>query len=73
MLKSEKEMVNLYLLAEKAELQSLEKLDVFEVVDRPYGRNVMKGRWVYDNKYDDQGVMKKAKARFVAKGFSQVY
>ena len=51
----------------KEELSSLHKCKVFELVDPPKGRKVIKNRWVFDLKSDGC-----KKARLVAKGFSQV-
>ena len=45
----------------------LQKRKVFELVDRPRDRKVIKNRWVFDVKSDGR-----KKARLVAKGFSQV-
>ena len=53
--------------AQLEELESLKKRQVYEVVDRPQGRNIVKNRWVYDIKSDGR-----KKARLVAKGFSQI-
>ena len=44
---------------------------VFEVVNLPEGRYVVKGRWVYTVK-DGPNRSEQFKARYVAKGFSQV-
>ncbi|KAL7281533.1 hypothetical protein ACG7TL_004850 [Trametes sanguinea] len=49
------------------ELEALRRRKVFELVDRPKGRKVIKNRWVFDVKSDGR-----KKARLVAKGFSQV-
>lgn len=49
------------------ELEALHKWQVYELADRPIGRNVIKNRWVFDVKTDGR-----KKARLVAKGFSQV-
>jgi hypothetical protein len=49
------------------ELDSLRRRKVFELVDPPKGRKVIKNRWVFDLKSDGH-----KKARLVAKGFSQV-
>jgi transposase InsO family protein len=51
----------------REELESLRKRKVFELVDPPKGRKVIKNRWVFDLKSDGR-----KKARLVAKGFSQV-
>src|ERR1700744_5017324 len=49
------------------ELESLHKRKVYELVDPPKGRKVIKNRWVFNIKLDGH-----RKARLVAKGFSQV-
>src|ERR1700744_5961587 len=51
----------------REELESLRKCKVYELVDPPKGRKVIKNRWVFDIKSDGR-----RKARLVAKGFSQV-
>ena len=54
-------------LAYQEELDMLRKRKVFELVNRPRDRKVIKNRWVFDVKSDGR-----KKARLVAKGFSQV-
>src|SRR6202789_1375405 len=49
------------------ELAALNRRQVYDLVERPQGRKVIKNRWVFDVKTDGQ-----KKARLVAKGFSQV-
>ena len=51
---------------------SIMKNDVLEVVPRPDGKSVVTSRWLYKIKYVADGNIKKYKARFVARGFSQV-
>ena len=51
----------------REELESLRRRKVFELVDPPKGRKVIRNRWVFDLKTDGR-----KKARLVAKGFSQV-
>jgi hypothetical protein len=48
-------------------LEALRKRNVYDLVERPRGRKVIKNRWVFDQKPDGR-----KKARLVAKGFSQV-
>ena len=61
-----------YLLAERLELESFERLSVLKLVDRPTDKNVMKCGWVYDKKLNLDGNLIH-KARLVAKGYSQVH
>ena len=51
----------------REELESLCKHNVYELVDPPKNRKIIKNRWVFDLKSDGR-----KKARLVAKGFSQV-
>ena len=48
------------------------KNDVWEVVLRPEGKTVVTSRWLYKVKHAADGSIEKFKARFVARGFSQV-
>src|ERR1700692_2255573 len=57
----------------KDEINSLIKLSVWNVVKRPSSVTLLKGRWVYKNKLGDNNQLLRRKARFVAKGFMQVY
>jgi hypothetical protein len=54
------------------EYNSIMKNDVWEVVPRPEGKSVVTSRWLYKLKHDVDGSIEKYKARFVARGFSQV-
>ena len=48
------------------------KNDVWEVVPRPEGKSMVTSRWLYKVKHAVDGNIEKFKARFVARGFSQV-
>ena len=48
------------------------KNDVWEVVPRPEGKSVVTSRWLYKVKHAANGSIEKFKARFVARGLSQV-
>ena len=54
------------------EYSSIMKNDVWEVVLRPEGKSVVTSRWLYKVKHAADGSIEKFKARFVARGFSQV-
>ena len=54
------------------EYHSIMKNDVWEVVPRPEGKSVVTSRWLYKIKHAADGSVEKFKARFVARGFSQV-
>ncbi|RXW19436.1 hypothetical protein EST38_g6420 [Candolleomyces aberdarensis] len=54
-------------LAMADKIDALKSREVFELVELPHGRKAIKGRWVFDIKSDGR-----KRARFVAKGFSQI-
>ena len=47
------------------------KNDVQDVVPRPMEKSVVTSKWIYKIKHVADGSIKKHKARFVARGFSQ--
>lgn len=55
----------------EAELNQLERLGTFEIVDLPPDREPVKSKWVWRVKTDGTGKFLKAKSRLVAKGFTQ--
>jgi hypothetical protein len=52
--------------------QSVLKNDVWDIFPRPEGNSVVTSKWIYKIKHVVDGSIKKYKARFVARGFSQV-
>ena len=48
------------------------KNDVWDVVPRLEGKSVVTSKWIYKIKHAADGSIEKYKARFVARGFSQV-
>jgi hypothetical protein len=54
------------------EYQSILKNDVWDIVPRPEGKSVVTSKWIYKIKHSVDGSIEKYKARFVARGFSQV-
>ena len=54
------------------EYHSIMKNDVWDIVLRPEGKSVVTSKWIYKIKHATDGSVEKYKARFVAKGFSQV-
>ena len=52
------------------EINSLESNGKFEVAELPEDKRLVGGKWVYVIKYDDEKCV--YKARYVAKGYSQV-
>ena len=53
------------------EMHALRENDTFELISVPENRSAVGGRWVYALKTGPNGV-EKYKARFVAKGYSQI-
>jgi hypothetical protein len=53
------------------EYQSIMKNDVWEIVPRPKGKDVVSSKWLFKIKHVADGSIEKYKARFVARGFSQ--
>jgi hypothetical protein len=54
------------------EYQSIMKNDVWDIVLRPKGKSVVTSKWIYKIKHAVDESIEKHKARFVARGFSQV-
>ena len=54
------------------EYQSIMKNDVWDIVPRPEGKSVMTSKWISKIKHAVDGSVEKYKARFVARGFSQM-
>jgi hypothetical protein len=52
------------------EYQSIMKNDVWEIVPRPKGKDVVSSKWLFKIKHAVDGSIEKYKARFVARGFS---
>ena len=55
-----------------SEMASLRENGVYEVVDKPKDKKVVKSKWVFRVKTNEKGEVGKYKARVVAKGYSQV-
>eukprot|EP00253_Pinus_taeda_P006304 PITA_06304 len=54
------------------EYDSIVRNSVWDVVPRPENKSVMSSNWLYKVKHASDGSVEKHKARFVARGFSQV-
>lgn len=55
----------------KEELEAHTSNQTWEVVERPHGRHLLTAKWVFTNKYSENGDIVRRKARLVARGFSQ--
>jgi hypothetical protein len=65
-----------YKEAAKVEIEGHEKNGTWELVpisDVPKGRNILRGKFVFDDKRGENGKIVRYKARFVAMGFTQKY
>ncbi|GJR93117.1 retrovirus-related pol polyprotein from transposon TNT 1-94 [Tanacetum coccineum] len=53
------------------ELQKFERLDVWELVPRPDGKNIIAVKWLWKNKSDAENIVIQNKSRLVVKGYKQ--
>nr|GFC19007.1 Gag-Pol polyprotein [Tanacetum cinerariifolium] len=53
------------------ELHQFDRLDVWELVDRPLCINVINLKWLWKNKCDEENTVIRNKSRLVAKGYAQ--
>nr|GFC83208.1 Gag-Pol polyprotein [Tanacetum cinerariifolium] len=53
------------------ELHQVDRLDVWELVDRPLCTNVINLKWLWKNKRDEENTVIRNKSRLVAKGYAQ--
>nr|GEY66168.1 hypothetical protein [Tanacetum cinerariifolium] len=53
------------------ELYQFDRLDVWELVDRPLCKNVINMKWLWKNKRDEENTVIRNKSRLVAKGYAQ--
>ncbi|GJW56679.1 retrovirus-related pol polyprotein from transposon TNT 1-94 [Tanacetum coccineum] len=53
------------------ELYQFDRLDVWELVDKPLCKNVINMKWLWKNKREEENTVKSNKARLVAKGYGQ--
>ncbi|GAU51065.1 hypothetical protein TSUD_411780 [Trifolium subterraneum] len=63
---------NYWITAMQEELNQFERSEVWDLVPRPKGLNVIGTKWVYKNKSDENGTITRNKARLVAQGYTQV-
>ncbi|GJS35529.1 retrovirus-related pol polyprotein from transposon TNT 1-94 [Tanacetum coccineum] len=57
--------------SESEELHQFDRLDVWELVDRPLCKNVINMKWLWKNKRDEENTIIRNKSRLVAKGYAQ--
>nr|GEV90058.1 uncharacterized mitochondrial protein AtMg00810-like [Tanacetum cinerariifolium] len=63
------EFINIFCTPE--ELHQFDRLDVWELVDRPLCKNVINIKWLWKNKHDEENTVIQNKSRLVAKGYAQ--
>jgi hypothetical protein len=54
------------------QLDQIEKNDTWELVPRPNNKNAIDTKWVFRNKLNEDGHVKRKKAILVCKGYAQV-
>nr|GEV38358.1 retrovirus-related Pol polyprotein from transposon TNT 1-94 [Tanacetum cinerariifolium] len=57
--------------AMQKELHQFDRVKVWELVDKPFGKHVIKLKWLWKNKKDEEQTVIHNKARLVAKGYAQ--
>jgi len=62
-----------YWKAAVKEIETLEKMGVWDVVDHPEGANVVDSTWAFKFKRYPDGLIKKFKAGFCVRGDQQVH
>ena len=62
---------NDWILAMQEELNQFTRNDVWDLVPKPKGFNIIGTKWVFRNKLNEQGEVFRNKARLVAQGYSQ--
>nr|GEX71964.1 Gag-Pol polyprotein [Tanacetum cinerariifolium] len=53
------------------ELYHFNRLQVWELIDKPFGKTVIRLKWLWKNKKDEDQTVIRNKARLVAKGYAQ--
>nr|GEV07447.1 hypothetical protein [Tanacetum cinerariifolium] len=53
------------------ELYHFDRLQVWELVDKPFGKSIIRLKWLWKNKKDKDQTVIRNKARLVAKGYAQ--
>jgi hypothetical protein len=57
--------------AMEEEYDALIANNTWELVPRPVGSNVVTGKWIFKHKFNSDGTLKRYKARWVLRGFTQ--
>ena len=54
------------------ELNNFIRNQVWELIERPKGHNMIGNKWVFRNKQDQEEIVVRNKARLVAQGYTKV-
>ncbi|GJY86388.1 hypothetical protein Tco_0500414 [Tanacetum coccineum] len=57
-----------WIKAMQEEIHQFERLDVWELVDRPLCKNVINMKWLWNDKRDEENIVIRNKARLCSKG-----
>nr|GEZ67436.1 hypothetical protein [Tanacetum cinerariifolium] len=57
--------------AMREELHQFDRLHVWELVDKPFGKSIIRLKWLWKNKKDEDQTVIRNKARLVANGYAQ--
>ncbi|GJY74227.1 retrovirus-related pol polyprotein from transposon TNT 1-94 [Tanacetum coccineum] len=60
-----------WIKAMSEELHQFDRLKVWELVDNPFGKTMIKLKWLWKNKKDEENTVIRNKERLVAKGYAQ--
>jgi len=60
-----------WILAMQEELNQFQRNNVWDLVPKPQQKNIIRTKWVFRNKLNEQGEVIRNKARLVAQGYSQ--
>nr|GEX74186.1 retrovirus-related Pol polyprotein from transposon TNT 1-94 [Tanacetum cinerariifolium] len=57
--------------SQSEELHQFDRLDVWELVDKPLCKNVINMKWLWENKRDEENTIIRNKSRLVDKGYAE--
>ncbi|GJQ94293.1 retrovirus-related pol polyprotein from transposon TNT 1-94 [Tanacetum coccineum] len=63
--------IDLKMASDHEKLHQFDRLDVWELVDRPLCKNVINLKWLWKNKHDEENTVIRNKSFLVTKGYAQ--
>ncbi|GJW02320.1 retrovirus-related pol polyprotein from transposon TNT 1-94 [Tanacetum coccineum] len=60
-----------WIIAMQEEPNQFERNKVWTLVPKPHGKTIIRTKWIWKNKMDENGIVIKNKARLVAQGYNQ--